>query len=69
MLICLIGFRDKVVFLASRAEQYVPALLIFAILPYASFATMIVAGKLLIVVVWVGAGLSKVGLHLSMSFR
>ena len=63
VLICLIGFRDKVVFLASRAEQYVPALLIFAILPYASFATMIVAGKLLIVVVWVGAGLSKVGLH------
>lgn len=62
-LLLLIGLRDKTVFLGARAEQYLPALIMFAALPYLSFATLIVGLKLLIVTVWVGAGLSKIGKH------
>ncbi|MFJ9905828.1 DUF3556 domain-containing protein [Streptomyces sp. NPDC101152] len=54
------GLRDKTIFLAARGEQYLPALVFFAVLP---FTDMIIAAKLLIVVVWVGAGVSKFGLH------
>ena len=60
VLLVLIGLRDKTVFLAARGEQYLPALIIFAVLP---FVDMIIALKLLIVVVWVGAGVSKFGKH------
>ena len=60
VLLVLMGLRDKIVFLAARGEQYMPALIIFAVFP---FVNMIVALKLLIVVVWVGAGVSKLGLH------
>ena len=56
----LMGLRDKTIFLAARGEQYLPALVFFAVLP---FVDMIVALKLLIVVVWVGAGVSKFGKH------
>lgn len=59
----LIGLRDKVIFLAARSEQYLPAIVFFAFLP---FVDMIIALKLLIVVVWVGAGISKMGHHFSM---
>ncbi|AOW94008.1 hypothetical protein BFN03_18705 [Rhodococcus sp. WMMA185] len=62
-LLIIIGLRDKVIFLAARSEQYLPAILFFAAL---SFVDMIVALKLLIVVVWVGAGVSKIGHHFSM---
>ncbi|WP_128377167.1 DUF3556 domain-containing protein [Streptomyces cavernae] len=54
------GVRDKTIFLAARGEQYLPALVFFAVLP---FTDMIVAGKLLICVVWIGAGVSKFGSH------
>jgi Transmembrane protein of unknown function (DUF3556) len=60
VLLVLIGLRDKTIFLAARGEQYLPALFFFTALP---FVNMIVALKLLIVVVWVGAGFSKFGLH------
>jgi hypothetical protein len=56
-LICLMALRDKCVFLASRAEQYVPPMLVFGLLP--NFVDMIVAAKIFIVVVWMGAGVSK----------
>ncbi len=60
----LLGLRDKVAFLGSRAEQYLPAVVFFAFLPnLTSFANMIIAAKLLIVLVWVGAGVSKIGYH------
>lgn len=58
----IIGLRDKVVFLASRAEQFLPAFLFFTVLP---FTDMIIALKLLIVIVWVGAAISKIGPHFS----
>jgi hypothetical protein len=61
-LLVVMGLRDKVVFLAARGEQYIPALVFFATL---DFVDMIVALKLLIVVVWIGAGVSKFGSHFS----
>jgi hypothetical protein len=60
VLLIITGLRDKVIFLGSRAEQYVPAMVFMAFLP---FVDMIIALKLLIVVVWVGAGFSKLGEH------
>ena len=62
-LLVVIGLRDKVIFIAGRSEQYLPALIFFGILP---FVDMILALKLLIVSVWVGAGVSKMGHHFSM---
>ena len=62
VLLVLMGLRDKIVFLAARGEQYLPALIMFTIFP---FFNMIIALKLLIGVVWVGAGISKLGLHFS----
>ncbi|MFT4189087.1 MAG: DUF3556 domain-containing protein [Aeromicrobium sp.] len=59
----LVGLRDKVVFLAARGEQYVPVMLSVGLLSFTSFADMIVAAKLIIVVVWVGAAVSKIGEH------
>ncbi len=56
-LILLMGLRDKVVFLSSRAEQYVPTMLCFAL--FSNFVDMIVAAKIFIVIVWMGAGFSK----------
>jgi hypothetical protein len=61
-LLVLVGLRDKVIFIAARSEQYVPALVFFAFFP---FVDMIVAAKLLIVIVWVGAAVSKIGRHFS----
>jgi hypothetical protein len=62
VLLVLNGLRDKTIFLAARGEQYMPALIFFAVLP---FMNMIIALKMLIVVVWVGAGFSKFGSHFS----
>ena len=61
-LLVVMGLRDKVVFLAARSEQYLPAMVFFATL---DFVNMIIALKLLIVVVWIGAGVSKFGPHFS----
>jgi uncharacterized membrane protein YkgB len=60
VLLVLMGLRDKTIFLGARGEQYLPALFFFTVLP---FVDMIIALKLLIVVVWVGAGVSKFGMH------
>jgi hypothetical protein len=63
-LLVLVGLRDKTIFLAARGEQYLPVLVIFALLPQ-NFTNMIVALKIVIVVVWIGAGFSKFGKHFS----
>ncbi|MDT7600066.1 MAG: hypothetical protein QOK26_2143, partial [Pseudonocardiales bacterium] len=60
VLIVLVGLRDKTIFLAARSEQYLPAMIFFATLGYVD---MMVALKLLICVVWIGAGVSKFGHH------
>ncbi len=57
VLILLMGLRDKVVFLSSRAEQYVPTLLCFSL--FTNFVDMIIAAKIFIVIIWMGAGFSK----------
>ena len=59
-LLVVLGLRDKTVFLAARGEQYLPAMVFFGVLP---LVDMIIAAKLLIVVVWIGAGFSKFGQH------
>jgi hypothetical protein len=59
-LLVILGLRDKVIFIAARSEQYIPALIFFAFFP---FVDMIVAAKLVIVAVWLGAGFSKFGRH------
>ncbi len=56
-LIITMGFRDKIVFLSARSEQYVPTLLCFAL--FSNFIDMVIAAKIFIVVVWMGAGFSK----------
>ncbi len=64
-LLVLNGLRDKTIFLAARGEQYLPVLVIFALLSQSNFTNMIVALKMVIVVVWIGAGFSKFGKHFS----
>ena len=59
-LLVVLGLRDKVIFIAARGEQYLPALIFFAFYPAVD---MIVAAKLLIVTVWCGAAFSKLGRH------
>ncbi len=56
-LIILMGFRDKIVFLSARSEQYVPTMLYFGL--FSNFVDMIVAAKICICVIWMGAGFSK----------
>ncbi|MFD6156965.1 DUF3556 domain-containing protein [Nocardia sp. NPDC060256] len=63
VLLILNGLRDRTIFLGARGEQYLPALIFFAALP---FVDMIIALKLLILIVWVGAGVSKFGKHFSL---
>jgi len=66
VLVVLLGLRDKTVFIAARAEQYGPALVaigLVGLLGDGGFVDMIVMLKLLIVSVWVGAGVSKIGVH------
>lgn len=60
VLLVVNGLRDSIVFLAARGEQYLPALLFVALL---DGADLVIAAKLLIVTVWIGAGCSKFGLH------
>lgn len=60
VLLILVGLRDKTIAVAARIEQYLPALVFFVALP---FVDMILALKLLIVIVWVAAGASKIGRH------
>ena len=68
----LMGLRDKVVFLAARSEQYLPIMLFSAVLgalvlrdgaTTADFVDLVVAFKIIICIVWIGAGTSKLGLH------
>lgn len=72
VLMPLMGLRDKVVFLAARSEQYLPIMLfsaVFGALVLAEDATssqfvdLVVVFKIVICMVWIGAGVSKLGLH------
>lgn len=61
VLICVMGLRDRVVYLAARSEQYVAILFFFAVL--SSPVDMILAAKIAMVTIWMGAGVSKFGHH------
>ncbi|GAA4810078.1 DUF3556 domain-containing protein [Nocardioides caeni] len=72
VLMPLMGLRDKVVFLAARSEQYLPIMLFSAIFgalvladdaTSADFINLVVVFKIVICIVWIGAGFSKLGLH------
>lgn len=62
-LILVMGLRDKIVFLATRPEQYAWALLFFAIWHDTSIVNMIVACKILMAMIWIGAAVSKLNHH------
>ena len=57
VLIIVMGFRDKIIFLSSRAEQYVPTMLCFGL--FTNFVDMVIAAKIFIVIIWMCAGFSK----------
>ena len=64
----LMGLRDKVIFLAARSEQYLPIMLFSAWLGWSidsgeDFVNLVVAFKIIICIVWIGAGTSKLGHH------
>jgi hypothetical protein len=67
VLMPLMGLRDKVIFLAGRSEQYLPIMLFSAlfgtIASTADFVDLVVVFKIVICVVWIGAGVSKLGAH------
>ena len=56
-LIVLMGLRDKIIFLSARSEQYVPTMLAFGL--FTNFVDMVIAAKIFICVIWMGAGFSK----------
>ncbi|MTV24082.1 DUF3556 domain-containing protein [Nitriliruptoraceae bacterium ZYF776] len=58
----LMALRDKIVFLASRSEQYLFITAAFALF---SFVDAILAAKIVMTIVWFGAGVSKFGRHFS----
>lgn len=63
----LIGLRDKIIFLAARAEQYLLPITFFIVFPNLFEVTdMIIALKIFLVTVWVGAGFSKLNKHFSL---
>jgi hypothetical protein len=68
----LMGLRDKVIFLAARSEQYLPIMLFSAVFgaialsdgaTTADFVDLVIVFKIIICVVWIGAGVSKFGRH------
>jgi len=60
VLLLALGLRDKVAALQSRWEQYAPILFFVAFFP---IVDAIIAAKLLIVCIWIGAAFSKLGHH------
>jgi hypothetical protein len=72
VLMPLMGLRDKVIFLAARSEQYLPIMLFSATLgalalrdhaTTGDFVDLVVGFKIIICIVWIGAGTSKLGHH------
>ena len=64
VLLIVCGLRDKILFLAARGEQYLPILVISVLAgEVLTFVDFIVAAKLIIVVIWAGAAVSKMSAH------
>ncbi|WP_082406019.1 DUF3556 domain-containing protein [Microbacterium sp. No. 7] len=63
-----LGLRDKIIFLAARSEQYLlPVVFCFAFPLFSpnGVVDMIIAFKIFLVTIWVGAGFSKWNRHFS----
>ncbi|MFI9508458.1 DUF3556 domain-containing protein [Nocardia sp. NPDC052566] len=58
-LLAVLGLRDKVIFLAARGEVYATLTVTFLF----AGADMVVAAKLVFVVIWMGAAVSKLNRH------
>lgn len=58
-LLAVLGLRDKVVFLAARGEVYAPLAVVFLF----SGVDMIIAAKVIFMVIWLGAAVSKLNKH------
>ncbi|MGW4714306.1 DUF3556 domain-containing protein [Nocardia sp. NPDC004260] len=57
--LCVLGLRDKTVFLAARPEHYLLMLLMF----FVPFADMVIGFKLVMLALWWGAATSKLNHH------
>jgi Transmembrane protein of unknown function (DUF3556) len=57
--LAVISLRDKVIFLAARAEVYAPLALVFLF----SGADIVVGAKVVFMVIWLGAATSKLNRH------
>ena len=57
--LAVISVRDKVIFLAARAEVYAPLALVFLF----SGADIVVGAKVVFMVIWLGAAASKLNRH------
>jgi hypothetical protein len=57
--LAVIGLRDKVIFLAARAEVYAPLALVFLF----PGADIVVGAKVVFMVIWLGAAMSKLNRH------
>jgi hypothetical protein len=55
----VIGLRDKVIYLAARAEVYAPLALVFLF----SGADVVIGAKVVFMVIWIGAATSKLNRH------
>ena len=55
----VISLRDKIIFLAARAEVYAPLALVFLF----SGADIVVGAKVVFMVIWIGAATSKLNRH------
>ncbi|WP_421845388.1 DUF3556 domain-containing protein [Mycobacterium sp.] len=61
-LLALLGLRDKVIFLAARGEVYGALTATFLFTSY-SGVDMIVAAKIIFLIIWLGAAISKINQH------
>ena len=61
-LLALLGLRDKVIFLAARGEVYGALAATFLFTSY-SGVDMIVAAKIIFLIIWLGAAISKINQH------
>ena len=57
--LAVISLRDKIIFLAARAEVYAPLALVFLF----SGADIVVGAKVVFMVIWIGAATSKLNRH------
>lgn len=57
--LALLGLRDKVIYLAARAEVYAPLALVFLFVG----TDIVVGAKVVFLVIWLGAATSKINAH------